>query len=306
MPTAAASAGPPLPPATARRPNAGLPPPAAADDVPVLRPGLLSRESQAALKAQYEGSQPYPHCVIHDICDPQLLRKVGRGAAGQGQLVAGGEQAAGMCAHARPLPLHTTTTTTTACGNRLPSRPPALPPAARQVRDEIIENVEATYKETDLFKMFQTGDVSGAGLVQGWSRGRRIERRAGPAGERRTGDAPAWASALSPALRMSPHPACPQLANLDKLPREQAAKLPSVFRLRQAIYSPEFRAFISQVTGGWVGWVRGGLGGRHGGRCRQGWQPGWQGHAPRASHAFPVTAAAAAAAPWRRLRRAVG
>lgn len=29
-----------------------------------------------------------------------------------------------------------------------------------QVRDEIIENVEATYKETDLFKMFQTGDVS--------------------------------------------------------------------------------------------------------------------------------------------------
>jgi hypothetical protein len=28
-----------------------------------------------------------------------------------------------------------------------------------QVRDEIIENVEATYKETDLFKMFQTGDV---------------------------------------------------------------------------------------------------------------------------------------------------
>lgn len=41
--------------------------------------------------------------------------------------------------------------------------PSQLPPALRflaQVRDEIIENVEATYKETDLFKMFQTGDVS--------------------------------------------------------------------------------------------------------------------------------------------------
>lgn len=29
-----------------------------------------------------------------------------------------------------------------------------------QVRDEIIENVEATYKETDLFKMLQTGDLA--------------------------------------------------------------------------------------------------------------------------------------------------
>lgn len=29
-----------------------------------------------------------------------------------------------------------------------------------QVREEIIENVEATYKETDLFKMFQTGDLA--------------------------------------------------------------------------------------------------------------------------------------------------
>jgi hypothetical protein len=41
----------------------------------------------------------------------------------------------------------------------------------------------------------------------------------------------------------------PQLANLDNLPQEQAAKLPSVRRLRDAIYSPEFRNFISQITG---------------------------------------------------------
>ena len=67
------------------------------------------------------------------------------------------------------------------------------------MREEIISNVEATYKETDLFKMFQTGD----------------------------------------------------LANLDALPPEQAAKLPTVRRLRDAIYAPEFRQFISHITGGW-------------------------------------------------------
>ncbi len=29
----------------------------------------------------------------------------------------------------------------------------------REVRDEIINNIQATYKETDLFKVFQTGGV---------------------------------------------------------------------------------------------------------------------------------------------------
>ena len=69
-----------------------------------------------------------------------------------------------------------------------------------QVRNEIIDNIEATYKETDLFKMLQTGD----------------------------------------------------LANLDALDPASAAKLPGLLRLRDAIYSPQFRAFISGITGGWV------------------------------------------------------
>jgi len=30
----------------------------------------------------------------------------------------------------------------------------------RCVRDEIIDNIQATYKETDLFKMLQTGDLA--------------------------------------------------------------------------------------------------------------------------------------------------
>ena len=74
---------------------------------------------------------------------------------------------------------------------------PFDPVLLARVRNEIIENVEATYKDTDLFKMLQTGD----------------------------------------------------LANLDALPAEQAAKLPTARALRDALYSDSFRAFISEITG---------------------------------------------------------
>ncbi|KAF8057154.1 Ogd [Scenedesmus sp. PABB004] len=67
----------------------------------------------------------------------------------------------------------------------------------RRVRDEVISNVAATYKETDLFKVFQTGD----------------------------------------------------LANLDALDPDSAAKLPNLLALRDAIYSTTFRKFIEDVTG---------------------------------------------------------
>eukprot|EP00798_Chlamydomonas_sp_ICE-L_P021076 gene21076-27957_t len=65
------------------------------------------------------------------------------------------------------------------------------------VREEIINNINATYKETDLFKVFQTGD----------------------------------------------------LGNIDNLEAEESAKLPTVHRLKAAIYSDEFRSFVRQVTG---------------------------------------------------------
>ncbi|GAB4821858.1 hypothetical protein N2152v2_008904 [Parachlorella kessleri] len=71
------------------------------------------------------------------------------------------------------------------------------PDCLRAVREEIINNVEATYKETDLFKMFQTGD----------------------------------------------------LANMDKLDPESKSKLPNLLALRDALYSKDFRAFVSEVTG---------------------------------------------------------
>ena len=110
-------------------------------EVPIIRPSLLSDPfARESLATALNTARPYPHCIINEICNPDLLRRV---------------------------------------------------------REEIIQNVEATYKETDLFKMLQTGD----------------------------------------------------LANLDSLDSESAAKLPTVRALRDAIYTPEFRQFVTDVTG---------------------------------------------------------
>ncbi|KAK9721015.1 putative component of NuA3 histone acetyltransferase complex [Basidiobolus ranarum] len=67
----------------------------------------------------------------------------------------------------------------------------------RDVREEILTKLHFTVKETDIYKVCQTGD----------------------------------------------------LANLDGLPAHELAQLSSLFRLRNAIYSEEFRQFISDVTG---------------------------------------------------------
>ncbi|PNW79265.1 hypothetical protein CHLRE_09g408464v5 [Chlamydomonas reinhardtii] len=74
---------------------------------------------------------------------------------------------------------------------------PFNPDLLRQVRDEIINNINATYKETDLFKLFQTGDMG----------------------------------------------------NLDQLDPDTAAKLPGLMKLKRALYSDEFRAMVTTVTG---------------------------------------------------------
>ncbi|KAI7871903.1 Oxoglutarate and iron-dependent oxygenase degradation C-term-domain-containing protein [Spinellus fusiger] len=67
----------------------------------------------------------------------------------------------------------------------------------RNVRKEILSKLHFTLKETDIYKVFQTGD----------------------------------------------------LANLDGLPAEELAQLHSLFKLRNSVYSREFRNFISTVTG---------------------------------------------------------
>ncbi|KAI7847350.1 Oxoglutarate and iron-dependent oxygenase degradation C-term-domain-containing protein [Circinella umbellata] len=66
----------------------------------------------------------------------------------------------------------------------------------RRVRKEIFTELHFTLKETDIYKVHQTGD----------------------------------------------------LANLDGLPKDELNRLSSLFELRNAIYSPEFREFISSVT----------------------------------------------------------
>lgn len=48
---------------------------------------------------------------------------------------------------------------------------------------------------------------------------------------------------------LPPQPPAGDLANLDGLDAESAAKLPTVRALRDALYSPDFRAFVSAVTG---------------------------------------------------------
>ncbi|KAF2157708.1 hypothetical protein K461DRAFT_250879 [Myriangium duriaei CBS 260.36] len=67
----------------------------------------------------------------------------------------------------------------------------------RSVRQEIIDNIHFTPKETDIYRIFQSGD----------------------------------------------------LANLDGLPEAALSKLPSLLRLRDALYSAEFRSWISTVSG---------------------------------------------------------
>ncbi|KAI8374803.1 Oxoglutarate and iron-dependent oxygenase degradation C-term-domain-containing protein [Blakeslea trispora] len=67
----------------------------------------------------------------------------------------------------------------------------------KKVRKEILSSLHFTLKETDIYKVNQTGD----------------------------------------------------LANLDGLPKEELKQLSSLFELRNAIYSPAFRSFVSEVTG---------------------------------------------------------
>ena len=66
----------------------------------------------------------------------------------------------------------------------------------RAVHEECVHEMNTSFKETDLFKVYQTGDLM--------------------------------------ALDMDP---------------KKAAAVPELLQLRSALYSPEFRAFISKITG---------------------------------------------------------
>jgi len=200
----------------------------------VIRAALLAPESAAALREAHDASGPYAHVVLQGLAEPRLLRAVLQGLA--------------------------------------------EPRLLRAVRDEVINNVQATYKETDLFKVFQTGAArsrvcAGARFLSErvffCREARLVVQRHIAAGQaamqlQRCSDyrlvlsSAACGSSPPPPrppsnhiLQVNPHPISltpspptnskGDLANLDELDPASAAKLPSLMRLRDALYSQELR-----------------------------------------------------------------
>lgn len=111
------------------------------DDIKTaFRSDLFSTKTVDDFASNYKTSGPYPHAVVSNLIQEELLRNV---------------------------------------------------------RSEITENIHFTLKETDIYRIHQSGD----------------------------------------------------LANLSNLDQESLKRLPSLVRLRDALYSPDFRAWVSQVTG---------------------------------------------------------
>ncbi|TPX60978.1 hypothetical protein PhCBS80983_g01448 [Powellomyces hirtus] len=106
----------------------------------ILRDGLLADSARQTYRETFAASKPYLHCVMNELCNDNLLRKV---------------------------------------------------------RAEIMSALHFTVKETDIYKVHQTGD----------------------------------------------------LANMDGLPAEELSQLSSLFKLRNALYSAEFRSFLADITG---------------------------------------------------------
>lgn len=110
------------------------------DNKASFRNGLFDEKTVTSYHESYANSGPYPHAVVADLIQEDLLR---------------------------------------------------------HVRKEIAENIHFTLKETDIYRIHQSGD----------------------------------------------------LANLSNLDQESLKRLPSLVKLRDALYSPEFREWVSQVTG---------------------------------------------------------
>lgn len=179
-------------------------------DTQVIRPDLFSEQSRTRLQEELQTAQPYTHVVIQDLCDPAVLRSV---------------------------------------------------------REEVIHNISATYKETDLFKVFQTGARAAGQLLPlllllflfctspvqpaacpaaahqqpGTATGAQSATRS----PRSQGSAQCRGNQLPPRKPLltltKPHTVPGDLANMDSLDPDQAAKLPNLMALRDAIYSPRFR-----------------------------------------------------------------
>jgi Rps23 Pro-64 3,4-dihydroxylase Tpa1-like proline 4-hydroxylase len=103
-----------------------------------------------------------------------------------------------------------------------------------RIKDEITRNLRATFKETDLFKLYQTIDLANLSPtgVCVMSRRQKLTGRQGPADTQRP---------LTPATSFS--------ADEKPAVRELCAKMPALLALRDALYAPTFRAYIQELTG---------------------------------------------------------
>jgi hypothetical protein len=104
---------------------------AAANDVQtecVVQAALLSQESRASLRKAYMSSEPYMHCVFADPFDPATLRRVRDEIINNIQVF-----------------------DVVVCCNE------SLLCFLHNISSSLFLMHQATYKETDLFKVFQTG-----------------------------------------------------------------------------------------------------------------------------------------------------
>ena len=127
-----------------------------------LNEGLFTAETISALKAQYQSSSPYKHCVVSELCS-----------------------------HERAL----------------------------LIEREVRTGLKADFKETDLFKVYQTPDLGNLGLCSGGEGGGvDNDGRAAFAAGGTTAAAAHWDA-------------------------------PQLIALRDALYSERFREWVAEVTG---------------------------------------------------------
>lgn len=109
---------------------------AAKDAAAPLRASLFGAEAEQRAAESFKSARPFPHIVIRDLIVDSVSSPSAAAGAAAGAAASDEEKSS-----------------------------PAAPPLSsslllRAVRDEILEHVTATYKETDLFRVFQTGDLA--------------------------------------------------------------------------------------------------------------------------------------------------
>jgi hypothetical protein len=130
------------------------------------------------------------------------------------------------------------------------------------VQNEVINNLRATFKETDLFKVYQVPQATARPIsqtVRQISNDCILTLHCPPALEQGTTGTPGSTSSTLPLRSSLPrqqcaaHRPCALLAqdigSLETSAPEVAAKCPSLLKLRDQLYSAKFRTLMEQLTG---------------------------------------------------------